>query len=265
MILSLLENKTSFLLLFILSLASSSCLNTKQVSYIANAKDTSFQIKNSFQESIIQKNDILSIHISSLNAEASLVFNTTNSQATTTTGTNGYTTGAGGYLVNNEGYIQLPILGNIQAAGITKRELKEHITDSIVEKKLLIDPIVTIRHLNYEVTVIGEVSKPTVINVPNEKISLLKALGMAGDITIYGKKENVLIIREIDGIRNVTRVNVNNKKFLTSPYFYLQPNDIVYVEPNKQKIITANRNQQLLPSILSGLSIIALVVTQLVK
>ncbi len=262
---TILKNKIYIICFCLLSLTLGSCLNTKQVSYIVNVNDTSFQVTNTFQESIIQKNDILSIHISSLNAEASIVFNATNTQATTTTGTNGYSTGAGGYLVNNEGYIQFPILGNIKAAGITKKELKQHITDSIVEKKLLIDPIVTIRHLNYEVTVIGEVSKPTVINVPNEKISLLKALGLAGDITIYGKKENLLIIREIDGVRKVARVNVNNKKFLSSPYYYLQPNDIVYVEPNKQKIITANRNQQLLPSILSGLSIIALVVTQLVK
>lgn len=243
----------------------SACLNTKQVTYISSIQDTSLFVPESYLEPIIQKNDILSIQISSLNAEASSLFNTTNTQATTTTGSNGYTTGAGGYLVNHEGYVQLPLLGIFKAAGITKNELKQTITDSIVRKNLLIDPIVSIRHLNFDVTVIGEVGKPTVINVPNEKISLLKALGLAGDITIYGKKENVLIVREVEGVRKATRINVNNKAFLTSPYYYLQPNDIVYVEPNKQKVITANRNQQLLPSILSALSIVAIVVTQLAK
>ncbi len=255
----------SWALLSILLSSLSACLNTKQVTYISSIQDTTLPIQEIYQEPLIQKNDILSIQISSLNAEASSVFNTTNTQATSTTGSNGYTTGAGGYLVNNEGNVQLPLLGSFKAAGLTKNQLKQTITDSIVSKKLLIEPIVSIRHLNFDVTVIGEVGKPTVINVPNEKISLLKALGLAGDITIYGKKENVLIVREVEGVRKATRINVNNKAFLSSPYYYLQPNDIVYVEPNKQKVIAANRNQQLLPSILSALSIIAIVVTQLVK
>jgi len=129
----------------------------------------------------------------------------------------------------------------------------------------LIDPVVTIRHLNYEVTVIGEVEKPTVINVPNEKISLLKALGIAGDITIYGKKENVLLIREVEGKRIINRIDLNSKEFLSSPYYYLQPNDVVYVETNENKVINANRNQQLLPTILSALSIVAVVITTLIR
>jgi polysaccharide export outer membrane protein len=168
-------------------------------------------------------------------------------------------------LVNTEGTIQLPILGNIKAEGLTKKQLKASITNLINEKKLLIDPVVTIRHLNYEVTVIGEVGKPTVINVPNEKISMLKALGIAGDITIYGKKENVLLIREVEGKRIINRIDLNSKDFLSSPFFYLQPNDVVYVEPNKIKILNANRNQQLLPTILSALSIVAVVITTLVR
>jgi len=127
------------------------------------------------------------------------------------------------------------------------------------------DPIVTIRHLNYEVTVIGEVGKPMVINVPNEKITMLKALGIAGDITVFGKKDNILLIREVEGKRKVKRIDLNSKAFLNSNYYYLQPNDIVYVEANKNKILNQNRNQQLLPTILSGLSIIAIVVTNLLR
>jgi len=255
---------TGFILLFILT-GLSSCLNTQQVSYFANTGDTTLLTRTEEAEALIEKNDILSIYISSLNPEASAVFNAPNTLATSTTTTTGSTTGAGGYLVNPEGNIQIPILGSIAAAGKTKRQLKDEITNSIIDKKLLIDPIVTIRHLNYEVTVIGEVAKPTVINVPNEKISLLKALGIAGDITVYGKKDNVLLIREVEGKRKVKRIDLNSRNFLTSSYYYLQPNDVVYVEPNKQKVVAANRNQQLLPTILSGLSIIALVVTQLVR
>ena len=251
-----------FLLLLINGL--SSCMSTKQATYFSNASDTTILTRLDDAETLIQKNDMLSVYISSLNPEASAVFNAPNSQATTTSTTTG-SASAGGYLVNTDGNIQIPILGNIKAAGLTKKQLKADITNSIIDKKLLIDPIVTIRHLNYEVTVIGEVSRPTVINVPNEKISLLKALGIAGDITVFGKKDNVMLIREIEGKRKVKRIDLNSNNFLSSSYYYLQPNDIIYVEANKYKVTNANRNQQLLPTILSGLSIIALVVTTLFR
>ncbi len=251
-----------FLLLLINGL--SSCMSTKQATYFSNASDTTILTRLDDAETLIQKNDMLSVYISSLNPEASAVFNAPNSQATTTSTTTG-SASAGGYLVNTDGNIQIPILGNIKAAGLTKKQLKADITNSIIDKKLLIDPIVTIRHLNYEVTVIGEVSRPTVINVPNEKISLLKALGIAGDITVFGKKDNVMLIREVEGKRRVKRIDLNSNNFLSSPYYYLQPNDIIYVEANKYKVTNANRNQQLLPTILSGLSIIALVITTLFR
>jgi polysaccharide export outer membrane protein len=241
-----------------------SCTTTQKTTYFESVTDMSIPTAFENYEPIIQKNDILSVYISSLNPEASAVFNAPNTQATSTSTTTG-STSAGGYLVNSEGNIQLPILGTVKAAGITKKQLKANITSSIVDKKLLIDPIVTIRHLNYEVSVIGEVGKPTVINVPNEKISLLKALGIAGDITVFGKKENVLLIRENEGKREVVRIDLSSKDFLSSPYYYLQPNDVVYIEANKYKVQNANRNQQLLPTILSGMSILALVVTTLLR
>ncbi len=253
-----------YLFLLLLINVLSSCSSTKQATYFSNASDTTILTRLDEAETLIQKNDMLSVYISSLNPEASAVFNAPNSQATTTSTTTG-SASAGGYLVNTDGNIQIPILGNIKAAGLTKKQLKADITNSIIDKKLLIDPIVTIRHLNYEVTVIGEVSRPTVINVPNEKISLLKALGIAGDITVFGKKDNVMLIREIEGKRKVKRIDLNSNNFLTSPYYYLQPNDIIYVEANKFKVMNANRNQQLLPTILSGLSIIAIVITTLFR
>ena len=253
-----------YLFLLLLINVLSSCSSTKQATYFSNASDTTILTRLDDAETLIQKNDMLSVYISSLNPEASAVFNAPNSQATTTSTTTG-SASAGGYLVNTDGNIQIPILGNIKAAGLTKKQLKADITNSIIDKKLLIDPIVTIRHLNYEVTVIGEVSRPTVINVPNEKISLLKALGIAGDITVFGKKDNVMLIREVEGKRRVKRIDLNSNNFLSSPYYYLQPNDIIYVEANKYKVTNANRNQQLLPTILSGLSIIALVITTLFR
>lgn len=248
----------------VLTLSLTSCFSTKDATYFHELADTTFTTKPDESESLIQRNDILSIYISSLSPEASAVFNAPNVLATSSSTTTG-SSSAGGYLVNSDGDVQLPILGKVRAAGITKKQLRTDITNMILDKKLLIDPIVTIRRLNYEVTVIGEVGKPMAINVPNEKITMLKALGIAGDITIYGKKDNVLLIREVEGKRTVRRIDLNSKSFLTSPYYYLQPNDIVYVEANERKVLNANRNQQLVPAILSALSILALVITNLVR
>jgi polysaccharide biosynthesis/export protein len=130
---------------------------------------------------------------------------------------------------------------------------------------LLIDPIVTVRMLNYRVTVLGEVARPTVVSVPNERISILEALGIAGDITIYGKKDNVLLIREEKGGKLIKRINLNSSEIFSSPYYYLKSNDIVYVEPNQARIATASRTQQLLPTILSALSFVAIILTRVIN
>lgn len=235
---------------------NSSCTNTKKITYFRDLKDTSFISRLDATDFIIQNNDILSISITSLNAEASAIFNTTNNFSGITTA--GSAPQAAGYLVNTDGYIQLPILGNIKAAGLTKKQLKDVITNSLVEKKLLLDPIVNIRNLNFKVTVLGEVYRPTVVTAPSEKISMLEALGLAGDLTIYGKRDNVLLIREINGKKQVRRIDLTSKDFFLSPYYYLQPNDVVYVEPSKAKISSASLTRQLFPTVVSALSIIVL-------
>jgi len=249
------------LLLFICE----SCNSSKKITYFENVADDEFKSTLGVTEAPIQKNDILTINISSLNAEASAVFNPSSNAITKIAGAGGADVNAGGYLVNADGNIQLPIIGTLKAEGLTKKELKEQITNIILSKKLLIDPIVDIRYVNFEVTVIGEVAKPTVITVPNEKISLIKALGLAGDLTIYGKRENVLLIREENGKKITRHINLNSSDFLNSPYYYLQPNDVVYVEPNKTKVAAASRSQQIVPIILSSLSIVVVVLTSLIK
>ena len=111
----------------------------------------------------------------------------------------------------------------------------------------------------------GEVGKPTVINVPDERISLLEALGLAGDITVFGKKENVMVIREENGKKNLQRLNLNSSELFQSPYYYLKSNDIVYVEPNKARVASSTRSNQLLPILLSGLSFAAIIVDRLTR
>jgi polysaccharide export outer membrane protein len=254
---------TNILSIAAISCMISSCVSTKDIGYFNNAKEREYGTVPK-EENTIQPNDILSISFSSLNPEASAVFNNANNHSDNIASTNANLPQVNGYLVNNEGYVQLPILGNVKAAGLTKRDLKENITLVINDKKLLVDPIVNIRHLNFEVTVIGEVGRPTVIPVPNEKISLLTALGQAGDITVYGKKENVLLIRDINGKKSIKRINLHAADFLNSPYYYLQPNDIVYVEPNKNKLASVSRGWQLLPALLSGLSVIVIVLDRII-
>ncbi|MEP6949506.1 MAG: polysaccharide biosynthesis/export family protein [Ginsengibacter sp.] len=248
-----------------IGLSNMSCISSRKTVYFYDVKDTTFLQPDPQVQTPIHENDILSISISSLNETASAIFNKPNENVRKAATATGSFTESSGYLVNTDGYIQLPILGNIKAAGLTKSQLKENITNTILSKKLLIDPIVDIRYLNFEVTVIGEVAHPTVITVPSEKISLIKAIGLAGDLTIYGKRENVLLIREEDGKRKTRHINLNSPNFFNSPYYYLHPNDVVYVEPNKAKVATAGRTQQLLPIILSSLSIVVIVLDRVIK
>jgi polysaccharide biosynthesis/export protein len=241
----------------------SSCANTKKVVYLNDVGTK--QINNTIDnlEPVIQKNDLLSITVSSPNATASQPFNTT---VTVSTQSIGYTsTQAAGYLVDQDGYIDMPMLGRIKAAGLTKKGLKESITKTLVDNKYLLYPVVNVRYLNFKVTVLGEVARPMVINVPDEKINILEALGFAGDMTIYARRNNVALIREENGNRVVKRLDMNSGDLLSSPYYYLRSNDIIYVEPNNAKVSASSNTRTWLPAILSGLSLTAVIVDRLTR
>ena len=249
------KNKISYLLLTILPLLFS-CVSTKDATYFNITQDSASHVVNQNFETIIQKNDLLSITVSSLSAEASSIYNAPNYP-------NNASGAPSGYLVDNDGFIQFPVLGPIKAAGLTKTQLRNNITQSLKEKKLLLDPIVNIRNLNFKVTVLGEVGRPTVVNVPTEKINILEAIGSAGDLTLYAKRDNVLLIREEGGRRTYKLLNLNSNEIFTSPYYYLKPDDIIYVEPSKAKIASTSRANQWLPAIFSGLlSVVAIVLTR---
>ncbi len=255
---------TRLLLIAALPLIISGCFNTRPVKYMAEIGETTVP-SDANPDYLLQSNDIVSIFVTSLDPKSTEVFNIPNSFTISTSTSAGLNTNYNGYLINAEGNIQMPLIGVIQASGLTKKQLKDNITKIINDKKLLVEPIVHVRHLNYEVTVLGEVGKPTVISVPSERITMLKALGMAGDITIYGNKESVLLIRDRDGKKKVTRVNLNAANFLQSPYYNLQPNDVVYVEPNSNKLASTSRGAILLPAILSTFSFVIVVLAQFIK
>jgi polysaccharide export outer membrane protein len=258
--------------LFLSGFLFTSCVNSKKVLYFNNIQDTTFNNTLATVEPAIQVNDLLNISVTSLNPEATMVFNSPNvtmpvtASSTGTTPTGGYgTPQLMGYLVNSDGTIKFPVLGTVKAAGLTKRQLEGVLTDSLVNRKLLVEPIVTARFLNFRVTVLGEVARPTTLNVANERISILEAVGLAGDLTIYAKRDNVLLIREIGDKKIVKRLDLSSNEILSSPYYYLKTNDVVYVEPRKEKIASTSRTQQLLPIILSAASLIAVVVLHYVN
>ncbi|MES1198305.1 MAG: polysaccharide biosynthesis/export family protein [Chitinophagaceae bacterium] len=230
------------------------CVNSKKAVLFNELNQSSIASKIEDMEPIVQKNDLLSISVSSLNPEATLIFNNPNANVTQATTSTGRANNAAGYLVNQDGYIQFPVLGNIKAAGLSKKQLRDNIAKGLTEGKLLLDPIVNIRYLNYKVTVLGEVGHPDVINIPSEKITLLEALGLAGDLTLYARRDNVLIIREIEGAKTFQRINLNTSEIFTSPYYYLKSNDIVYVEPNKNKLNSTSKAYLWIPIILTALS-----------
>ena len=158
-------------------------------------------------------------------------------------------------MVDKNGNISLPILGTIKVAGLTTFEAKAAVKERA--EKFFKDPDVQLRFANFTITVLGEVAHPSSFIIPNERISVLDALGLAGDLTIYGRRDNVLVIRDNNGKKELSRLNLNSSDIFQSPFFYLTQNDIVYVQPNKSKAIQADAEQTriitIAASILTGI------------
>lgn len=232
----------------------SSCISPKTIVYFQGDS-----LRYSAQEitqkyiPVIQPNDILSIVVGSLNAEANEVFNTPNSFQTAST--NYSTTGGGarvqplGYLVDSDGSIEMPLVGRVKIGGLRTIDAADTIRTRLTN--YLKEPSVIVRNLNFKVSVLGEVARPSVYVIPDEKITLPEVLSLAGDLTIFGKRENVMIIREENGKREYARIDLTTREVLNSPYYYIHKNDIIYVEPIKTRINATDRNVQLVPIITS--------------
>jgi polysaccharide biosynthesis/export protein len=253
-----------FFFLIISSLLSA-CANTKEAVYFGGSGKPEYSSNFENLEPIIQKNDLLNISVSSLNPQASEIFNVYSANNLRSVSASNTMAPVSGYLVDLDGYIQFPLLGKIKAAGVSKKALKETIEKELYNRKLLLDPIVDIRYLNYKVSVLGEVARPSVITVPNEKLTLLEALGLAGDLTIYANRNNLLLIREEGGQKKLIRLDLTTDELFTSPYYYLKSNDIIYVEPNKTKIASASAARQWLPLVISSLTLVVVSIDRLVK
>ena len=252
-----------FFYYLLLLLFASSCATPKSVDYFPQLKDETIAYKQPIPEPQIQINDLLSIIVTSSSAEASAIFNAPNESSGITssaaTSTNTLTIG---YLVNQNADILFPVLGQIHVLGLTKYQLMTLISGKILEKKLLIDPIVTIRYLNFKVSVLGEVTRPGVYTTPTEKLSILEALSFAEDITIYGEKNNILLIRENDkGEKIIKHLDLTNQSILSSPYYYLKSNDVLIVASNGGRI-AKERNAQTVPIFFAVLSFLIVAISQ---
>lgn len=269
---SLMKKKTTLLTFVCMSLLFliQSCATTKRnLVYFSNLPDSvAYQVAITNQiEPKIQPGDALAIKVTTLNPDANILFNSgslpMNNQSTGVSSSVSSTAVLpDGYIVDEDGNIEFPILGKINLKDLTKEGARRKISEavSVTAKK----PIVNIRILNFKVTVIGEVTKPGSFTIANNKINVLEAIGMAGDMTPYAIRNNVLIIRESKGQRIVQHIDFNDKNVLNSPFFNLQQNDIVYVQPeNKLKAQQANVNSyRWVPILTAAISALAIVMSR---
>ena len=231
------KTKNIFLTTLLVVMLLTSC-GSSNVAYFQNSDNVNYEASSYLYDARIMPKDELSISVNSTTPEASLPFNLLLQ--------NSYTQGRtvasyGGllmpYLVDNQGYITFPIIGRVKVAGLTKSECEKLILEKI--RPYMADtenPVVTVRMSSYSVSVLGEVTRPGSFLVSREKITILEALAQAGDLTIYGVRDRVKLIREdANGKKVIVKLDLTDANIINSPYYYLQQNDVVYVEPNKVK------------------------------
>lgn len=247
-----------------LALAFASCASTKNVPYfkdINTEMDSKMETTAAFTEPKIQVDDILSLSIFTIDDKSGMVVNQVGSQAlSTNTGaanTLGATPPTAGFLVDKNGEIDLSVIGKVKLTGLTTFEARD-----LIKTKAAVfytNPNVQVRFANFKVTVLGEVARPATYVVPNEKVTVLDALGLAGDLTIYGKRENVKLIRENNGKKEFAILNLNSKELFNSPYYYLKQNDVLYIEPSKGKAASLNQSRTQTFALLASITSVLIV------
>ncbi len=222
----------------------SSCASRKDLVYFQDEPIASETELGNMVELTYKTNDILTIDVSSIEPAAVMPFNL--SPVSYATNNSASDLNANGnlmrqtYLVDPMGNIEFPVLGTLKVGGLTRTQTTEMLKEKL--REYVKDAIVNIRLINFTVTVLGEVNRPGTYTVQDERISLSEALGLAGDLTIYGKRDNVFLIREINGEKKYAKIDLTSVNVVNSPVYYLSQNDVIYVEPNNAKIKTSNYN-----------------------
>ena len=229
----------SFALLAMVVLLNS-CGGSKKIVYFQNIDNINLDDSEKLHSAKIMPKDMLSITVSTIDPAASAPFNmnvtAASSSVRSTASTNGQE-----YLVDNEGYIEFPVVGKLQVAGLTNAQCQEFIKGKIAPYLAASEkPIVVVRISDFKVTILGEVNSPRVITMSTERPNIMEAIAQAGDLTLYGKRDNVMLIREdASGKKSVHRLDLRDACLIESPYYYLQQNDIIYIQPNEAKANTA--------------------------
>lgn len=257
--LSLLSLCLSILILF------SSCRSTASLNYMMDIDEISLSDSISNNNSTIQAGDQLEILVSALDLDAVAPFNLQGTQSSSLAGnaSQNPTSGNGPtYIVGTNNTINFPVIGKINTKGLTLEKLQDKLTQEML--KYVANPNVQARILNYKITVLGEVSKPGTFNIPDGQVTMLSALGLAGDLTPFGVRNDVLVVRNENGKISKQKINLNSAEFINSPYYFLKQNDVVYVNPNKTiaKRSRQNPNNGLY---LSAASITLAIITLLIR
>ena len=220
------NNKFKYLFIVGLGMLLASCVSTQKVVYFQEVAGVEVQENITIFEPKVQIGDLLNINVAALDHEAAIPFNLMESAINSAPR-------ALPYLVNASGELNFPVLGAIKVVDLTTKQLTDFLVKSLSE--FIINPVVNIRLINFKVTILGEVKAPGTYTIQNERISIVEALGLAGDLTIQGKRGNVLLIREQQGKRVKIPIDLTSEYLLNSPYYYLAQNDVIYIEPNKAK------------------------------
>jgi len=245
--------------------AMSSCGSSQNAVYFSNLDSAKFQQvpKADFKEPLIQTDDILTISVQSLGEDAFTAPQASASSGAAVTSASMASTGSGtsGFLVNKSGNVEVPMLGIVKLAGLTTSEAIEVIREKA--NKFYKDPTVQVRFANYKITILGEVTKPATYTVPSEKVTILDAISMAGDLTVYGKRNNIMLMRDNGDKKDIVRLDLNSSSLINSPYFYLRQNDVLYIEPTKAKSAANSAPNRSLIGI--GVAVATLLVTVLIN
>ncbi|MGY4539597.1 polysaccharide export outer membrane protein [Mucilaginibacter sp. UYNi724] len=251
--------RTLYALLLMVSVCS--CGSYKNIPYFQDLDQNNItnQKVDNYSPLTIQPADILAINVNSRNPESSAIFNGNQSRV----GGSATDNSSLGYLVDPDGLIYLPLLGEMKVSGLTTTQLRKKLTEKLLA--LYKDPVVNIRITNFKISVFGDVLRPDTYSIQNERVTVTQALSLAGDLNITAKRKNVMLIRDIDGKRTFIPIDLTSKSLYQSPYFYLKNNDEIYVTPDRTKYATVDRGYRTTQLVLTGLSIIAIVLSNLYR
>lgn len=236
-----------------------SCASKKNVIYLQNIDQINNNSSLSYEPKL-QKDDLLSIIVAADQPELTVPFNLPQIQGNYQINQN--QDGIKTYLIDVEGNIVFPVIGKVKLAGLTRSQAVSMLEEKI--KEYITNPSVNLRILNYKFSVLGEVNRPGTFKIDSERITLLEALSQSGDLTIYGNRSNILVIREIDGKKEYNRVDITKADFINSPFYYMVQNDVVVVEPNKTRVNSSvvGPNLNVTISAISLLTTILLIITR---